>query len=149
MVDAQSGSVRLLPVVALALTRGDGRVLMARRRAGAQHGGLWEFPGGKIEPGERPEAALVREIAEELGIAIEAGDLVPIGFASEAVGDRHLILLLFGAHRWTGEPKALDADAIEWVLPSELQQLAMPPADRPLAALIASRQEPSAQATRS
>ena len=151
MVDRDEMTTRLLPVVAVALVANDGRVLLAQRRAEAHHGGLWEFPGGKIEPGERPEAALVREAAEELGIAIDAARLTPVGFASEPLGARHLVLLLYSTDHWEGDPQPLDADALDWVRPEEIDAETMPPADRPLVALLrrALAQEPSAQPTRS
>jgi len=120
MVDSPVLGGDILFVVALALTAGDGRVLLAQRRAGSDHAGLWEFPGGKIEPGERPEAALAREAAEELGIAIDPADLSPVAFASEPAGARHLVLLLYRATRWTGEPQPLDAAALRWVTPTEM-----------------------------
>ena len=124
-------------VVAVALIAADGRVLMQRRKLGAAHGGLWEFPGGKIEPGETAEAALVREIAEELGVVLEAGDLVPVGFASDPVQppdhrQPHLILLYF-CRRWQGSPRCLDGEKIGWFASDKLEGLAMPPLDYPLA----------------
>ncbi|RDE06459.1 (deoxy)nucleoside triphosphate pyrophosphohydrolase [Sphingomonas aracearum] len=126
----------LLPVVAAAILDGEGRCLVQRRPVDKEHGGLWEFPGGKVEPGESPEAALAREIAEELQVTIDAP--VPLAFASEARGPRHLLLLLYRVERWTGTPRPLAGSILRWCRPAELPGLAMPPADRPLAdALIA------------
>jgi 8-oxo-dGTP diphosphatase len=121
-----------LLVVAAALVRGDGRVLLQQRPAGKAMAGLWEFPGGKVEAGERPEPALVRELAEELGIAVTQEALAPAAFASAALGERHLLLLLYLCRRWEGEPEALDAAALQWVRPEEMRDLPMPPADVPL-----------------
>lgn len=121
-----------LTVVAAALVGADGRVLLQQRAQGRAMAGLWEFPGGKIEPGERPEPALVRELAEELGIEVAEASLTPAAFASAALGERHLLLLLYLCRVWTGEPRALDASALRWLRPQEMRQLAMPPADVPL-----------------
>lgn len=123
-------------VVAAALIDADGRVLVQRRPAGKMMAGLWEFPGGKIEPGETPESALIRELDEELGIDVAAACLAPAVFASEALAGRHLLLLLYICRKWTGVPRALDADALHWCRPGELHALAMPPADRPLIGLL-------------
>jgi 8-oxo-dGTP diphosphatase len=119
-------------VVAAALTDAEGRVLMARRPAGKQHAGLWEFPGGKVEPEETPKAALVRELREELGVEIDPEGLAPIAF-SESPGERHLVLLLYRCRSWSGDAQALDAAEIRWMAVGELTALDMPPADRPLA----------------
>jgi len=119
-------------VVAAALIDPDGRVLVQQRPAGKSLAGLWEFPGGKIEAGESPEGALVRELHEELGITVDARDLMPGPFASEALGERHLVMLVYICRRWQGTPFAHDAAAIAWHLPGELHGLAMPPADAPL-----------------
>lgn len=121
----------LFPVVAAALTDGAGRVLVQQRPPGRQMAGLWEFPGGKLEPGETPEAALVRELAEELGITLAPADLTPATFASAPLGDRHLLLLLYVCRTWTGEPQALDAVALRWATPDEMRVLPMPLADAP------------------
>lgn len=126
----------LFPVVAAALIDADGRVLVQRRPAGKAMAGLWEFPGGKIESGETPEMALIRELREELGITVPIGCLAPATFASAALGEKHLLLLLFVARKWHGVPRALDADALKWVYPAELHGLAMPPADVPLIGLL-------------
>jgi 8-oxo-dGTP diphosphatase len=126
----------LLLVVAAALVQADKTVLVQQRPAGKQLAGLWEFPGGKIEAGESPEAALVRELREELGIEVAAEALSPVTFASEALAGRHLILMLYAARTWSGEPQALEADALRWVTPAEMAALPMPPADVPLVAAL-------------
>ena len=122
-------------VVAIALIDGHGRVLLQKRRAGGRHGGLWEFPGGKVEPAESPKSALVREIAEELGIVVARGDLYGEGEEAEdcaAGSDRApLVLKLYRCARWHGEPRCLDAEAIGWFTPAEAAMLAVPPLDRP------------------
>ena len=122
----------LLTVVAAALVDADGRVLVQQRAQGRHMAGLWEFPGGKLEPGETPEQALARELAEELGIAVAPADFSPAAFASAPLGARHLLLLLFVARRWTGEPRPLDAAGLRWEPPGALRSLPMPPADVPL-----------------
>jgi len=121
-----------LLVVAAALVRADGHVLLQQRPAGKAMAGLWEFPGGKVEPGERSEAALARELAEELGIAVDERALAPAAFASAELGERHLLLLLYLCRAWEGEPRALDAADLKWVRPAEMRILPMPPADVPL-----------------
>ena len=123
-------------VVAAALIDEDGRILLQRRAQGRVMAGLWEFPGGKIEPGEAPEAALVRELAEELGITVEGTALEAGPFASADNGGRHMLLLLYLCRAWTGVPKALDADALLWARPDEMKDLAMPPADVPLVTML-------------
>lgn len=129
----------LMMVVAAALIDAEGQVLLQRRAAGRAMAGLWEFPGGKMEAGERPEAALVRELDEELGIAVDPADLAPIAFASADNGGRHMLLLLYACRAWRGAPRALDADALLWVRPAEMGRLAMPPADVPLVAGLVAR----------
>ena len=126
----------LLPVVAAALVDLEGRVLLQQRPEGKSLAGLWEFPGGKVEPGETPEAALIRELEEELGIAVPQACLAPAAFASAPLGDRHLLLLLYVTRKWTGVPRALEATALQWVRPSAMHALPMPPADRPLIGLL-------------
>jgi 8-oxo-dGTP diphosphatase len=125
-----------LIVVAAALIDADGRVLVQQRPADKSMAGLWEFPGGKIEPDETPEAALVRELQEELGIETQTSCLAPAGFASEPLGERHLILLLYICRKWRGIPQPLEAPAIRWVRPIGLHDLPMPPADKPLIGLL-------------
>ena len=127
----------LLPVVAVALVDAQGRVLIAQRPSGKEHGGLWEFPGGKVEHGESPEAALVRELREELGVTVAPESLDPLTFSSVGRGARHLLLLLYRCTVWQGEPRALDAAAIRWVLPDALADYDMPPADRPFVSVLA------------
>ena len=123
-------------VVAVALVDGERRVLLQQRSPGRSMAGLWEFPGGKVEPGELPEAALIREIEEELGITVDAANIAPATFASAPLGDRHLLLLLYVCRSWRGEPQPLDAAALQWVRPDEMRALAMPPADVPLIGLL-------------
>lgn len=126
----------LLLVVAAALVDSQGRVLVQQRPPGRPMAGLWEFPGGKVEPGELPEAALVRELAEELGIAFDASALVPLTFASEPLGERRLLLLLYTLRAWDGVPEPHHATALRWVMPAELRALEMPPADLPFIAVL-------------
>ncbi|KIU29470.1 NTP pyrophosphohydrolase [Sphingomonas melonis] len=134
--DIAGGAVTLLPVVAAAMLDGEGRVLLQRRPPGKQMADLWEFPGGKIDPGERPEAALVRELAEELGIVVDQGGCVPLTFASAPLGGRHLLLLLYVIRDWQGDPQALEATELAWVTPAAMRDLPMPPADVPLVAML-------------
>ena len=125
-----------MTVVAAALIDAKGRVLLQQRAPGRAMAGLWEFPGGKVEPGELPEAALVRELDEELGIATDAAALAPACFASAPVGSGHMILLLYLCRAWRGEPCPLDASALKWLMPADMAAAEMPPADRPLIALL-------------
>ncbi|MEO9129860.1 MAG: (deoxy)nucleoside triphosphate pyrophosphohydrolase [Sphingomonas sp.] len=126
----------IMMVVAAALIDEEGRVLVQRRPAGKMMAGLWEFPGGKIEPGETPESALVRELGEELGITVDGASLTPVAFASEPLAGRHMLLLLYICHSWAGSPRALDAEELLWRMPESLRALDMPPADRPLIGLL-------------
>ena len=128
--------VEWLTVVAAALVDGDGRVLVQQRPPGAAMAGLWEFPGGKVESGETPETALIRELEEELGIAVEASCLAPACFASDPLGDRHLVLLLYVCRKWAGTPAPRHASALQWLRPAQMFALDMPPADRPLLGLL-------------
>ena len=125
-----------LIVVAAALVDRDGRLLVQQRPEGLSMAGLWEFPGGKIEPGETPEQALIRELEEELGIDVDQACLAPACFASEPLGNKHLLLLLYVCRKWRGTPVAQHASALRWVRPVELHGLAMPPADKPLIGLL-------------
>jgi 8-oxo-dGTP diphosphatase len=130
---------RTLPLVLVAacvLLDGDGRILIAKRPEGRSLAGLWEFPGGKVEPGESPEHALIRELAEELGIGIAAADLAPLTFASHDYPDFHLLMPLFHCRRWRGEVAPHEGQELLWVKPAELVSYAMPPADEPLKALL-------------
>ena len=127
----------ILTVVAAALVDADGRVLVAQRPAGTHLAGQWEFPGGKIEAGETPETALVRELAEELGVDTATSCLAPAGFASHAYPDFHLVLLLFACRKWTGTPAGRQGQRVQWLRPNALFALDMPLADRPLLGLLA------------
>lgn len=130
-----SGSqTRLVLVVACALIDADSRVLIARRPEGKAMAGLWEFPGGKIEAGERPEDALIRELDEELGITTQAPCLAPLTFASHAYDDFHLLMPLFVCRRFSGAPQAKEGQTLKWVRPKALRDYPMPPADAPLVA---------------
>lgn len=127
----------MIPVVAVALIAAEQRILMQQRKLSGAFGGLWEFPGGKVEPGESPESALVREIEEELGIVLDAAALQPLTFASDprhppAARQPHVILL-YTCRRWEGEPHCLEGEAIAWVAADALMALSMPPLDIPLA----------------
>ncbi|KTE01674.1 MULTISPECIES: (deoxy)nucleoside triphosphate pyrophosphohydrolase [unclassified Sphingopyxis] len=125
-----------LVVVAAALIDRDGRLLVQQRPEGLSMAGLWEFPGGKLEPGETPEQALIRELGEELAIDVDHACLAPACFASDMLGNRHLLLLLFVCRKWRGTPVAQHASALRWVRPVELHGLDMPPADKPLIGLL-------------
>ncbi|GAA0616290.1 8-oxo-dGTP diphosphatase MutT [Brevundimonas kwangchunensis] len=123
-------------VVAVALIDTDGRVLIAQRPEGKQLAGLWEFPGGKVEPGERPEAALIRELKEELGIDVTEACLAPFVFTSHAYETFHLLMPLYLCRRWSGVVQAREHSALKWVKPNQLSQWPMPPADEPLIAWL-------------
>ena len=124
--------MKLLLVVAAALIDADSRVLIAQRPAGKQLAGLWEFPGGKLDAGERPEAALIRELAEELGIAVNEACLAPLTFASHAYQDFHLLMPLYVCRRWEGAVQSREGQALKWVRARALRDYPMPPADAPL-----------------
>lgn len=123
-------------VAAAALVDGDGRVLIARRPEGKAMAGLWEFPGGKVEPGETPEATLIRELREELGIDTRASCLAPVAFASHGYEDFHLLMPVFACRVWQGTPRALEHEALAWAQPARLADYPMPPADMPLIGLL-------------
>jgi 8-oxo-dGTP diphosphatase len=125
-------SARLVLVAACALIDPDGRVLIAQRPAGKSMAGLWEFPGGKVEPGERPEQSLIRELEEELGIVVKEECLAPLTFASHSYPDFHLLMPLYVCRRWQGFVEAREQQALKWVRPNELRNYPMPPADEPL-----------------
>jgi 8-oxo-dGTP diphosphatase len=125
-------SVNLVLVAACALVDPDARVLIAQRPVGKAMAGLWEFPGGKIEPGEPPEQTLVRELKEELGIVVNVACLAPLTFASHAYPDFHLLMPLYVCRRWEGTVRALEGQKITWVRPNRLRDYPMPPADEPL-----------------
>jgi 8-oxo-dGTP diphosphatase len=127
-------------VTAVALVNEQGAVLVQQRGMAGAHAGLWEFPGGKLETGESPEKAAIRELREELGITIATDDLRPVSFASSVVerasGTQPLVILLFACERWQGAPMPLAATALAWSDPAELTTWAMPPLDYPLAAAL-------------
>jgi 8-oxo-dGTP diphosphatase len=134
-----TGAERPLPVVlvvAVALVDTDGRVLLAERPAGKPMAGLWEFPGGKVREGETPEAALIRELKEELGIDVTASCLAPFTFASHAYDDFHLLMPLYVCRRWQGMVTPHEGQRLAWVRPPRLAEYSMPPADKPLVAML-------------
>jgi 8-oxo-dGTP diphosphatase len=127
---------RLLLVAAAALVDADGRVLICKRPQGKSLAGLWEFPGGKLEAGETPEACLIRELDEELGIAVTEACLAPFVFASHTYDSFHLMMPLFLCRRWSGTVRALQHEALAWVRPNQMTDYPMPPADAPLVAWL-------------
>lgn len=123
---------RLLLVAACALVDADGRVLLAQRPEGKQLAGLWEFPGGKVEPGETPEQCLIRELQEEIGIETDIPCLAPLTFASHSYDDFHLLMPLFVCRRFRGIAQPKEGQALKWVRPKQMRDYPMPPADAPL-----------------
>jgi 8-oxo-dGTP diphosphatase len=132
MTTPSAPGLRLTLVVAVALIDADNRVLIAQRPEGKQLAGLWEFPGGKVEPGERPEGTLIRELHEELGIVVKEACLAPLTFASHAYESFHLLMPLYVCRRWDGFVRPLEGQALKWVKPRALRDYPMPPADEPL-----------------
>lgn len=128
--------MKIVLVSAVALIDSDGRVLLGQRPPGKSLAGLWEFPGGKVEQGESPEAALIRELQEELGISTHASCLAPLTFASHAYPDFHLLMPLFACRRWEGVPRAREGQVLKWVRAADLRDYPMPPADIPLIPIL-------------
>jgi 8-oxo-dGTP diphosphatase len=128
--------MKTLLVSAVALIDADGRVLLAQRPEGKSLAGLWEFPGGKVEPGETPETCLIRELQEELGIDTWKSCLAPLTFASHSYPDFHLLMPLFACRRWDGIPTAREGQTLAWVPPARLRDYPMPPADLPLIPIL-------------
>lgn len=128
--------VKLLLVAAVALVDADGRVLIAQRPHGKPLAGLWEFPGGKVEPGETPELAVIRELGEELGVETKAACLAPLTFASHAYEGFHLLMPLFVCRRFWGTPQPKEGQTLKWVRPRSLRDYPMPPADEPLIPIL-------------
>ena len=128
--------MKVVLVVAVALVDADGRVLLARRPEGKKLAGLWEFPGGKVDPGERPEQSLIRELKEELGITVKEPCLAPLTFASHAYDDFHLLMPLYICRRWEGVPHGAEGQKLAWVRVNEMRNYPMPPADEPLIPML-------------
>jgi 8-oxo-dGTP diphosphatase len=133
-IDRDVKVVPLVLVAACALVDTDTRVLIAQRPTGRPMAGLWEFPGGKVEAGERPETTLIRELREELGIIVDEQCLAPLTFASHSYPDFHLLMPLYVCRRWQGTATALEGQKLAWVRPNRLRDYPMPPADEPLIA---------------
>ena len=128
--------MKIILVSAVALIDRDGRILLAQRPEGKSMAGLWEFPGGKVEPGETPEAALVRELEEELGIETWDSCLAPLTFASHSYPEFHLLMPVFACRKWDGIPQSREGQALAWVTAARLRDYPMPPADEPLIPLL-------------
>ncbi|NPD14147.1 (deoxy)nucleoside triphosphate pyrophosphohydrolase [Xinfangfangia sp. D13-10-4-6] len=128
--------MKLLLVSAVALIDADGRILLAQRPPGKSLAGLWEFPGGKVEPGETPEACLIRELKEEIGIDTWQSCLAPLTFASHSYEDFHLLMPLFACRKWQGIPTPREGQTLAWVEPAKLRDYPMPPADLPLIPIL-------------
>ena len=133
---SETDETALLLVAACVLVDPDGRVLIARRPGGKSMSGLWEFPGGKVEPGECPEDAVIRELREELAIDVTAACLAPLTFASHGYDDFHLLMPLFVCRRWDGSVTPMEGQEVAWVRPNRLRGYPMPPADEPLIAIL-------------
>jgi 8-oxo-dGTP diphosphatase len=136
MAATGADSLPVVLVVAVALIDADGRVLLAQRPEGKAMAGLWEFPGGKVQAGEAPEAALIRELKEELGIDVSEACLAPLTFASHRYERFHLLMPLYVCRRWGGVVAAQEGQGLAWVRPQQLERYAMPPADKPLVAVL-------------
>ena len=134
--DESAPPVKIVLVAAVALIDPDGRVLLAQRPEGKAMAGLWEFPGGKVEDGEAPEHALIRELDEELGIDTWASCLAPLTFASHGYETFHLLMPLFACRKWQGTPRSREGQALSWVRPNRLRDYPMPPADIPLIPIL-------------
>ncbi len=128
--------MKTLLVSAVALIDPEGRILLAQRPPGKSLAGLWEFPGGKVEPGETPEQALIRELHEEIGIDTQVSCLAPLTFASHSYSDFHLLMPLFACRRWQGIPTTREGQTLAWVRPAALRDYPMPPADLPLIPIL-------------
>ena len=128
--------MKIILVSAVALIDPDGRVLLAQRPPGKSLAGLWEFPGGKVEPGESPECALIRELKEELGIDTFTSCLAPLTFASHSYPDFHLLMPLFACRKWQGIATGIEGQNLAWVRPNDLRKYPMPPADLPLIPIL-------------
>jgi len=134
--DTDGRDVPIVLVVAVALVDADGRVLIARRPEGKSMAGLWEFPGGKVDPGEAPEQALIRELREEIGIDVAQNCLAPFTFASHRYDEFHLLMPLYVCRVWSGEVRAREGQTLQWVRVPKLRDYPMPPADIPLIAML-------------